>query len=163
MSDELAHTLLALSRKQLTLFLRTLVMRDLVRHRAHLIQQYLRRQGSREPWGEALSQADTPRRRAIGELLTHDPAHRRLVQVKAELDAILATQTYAACTTPLLSSELHQTAVRMVTRRRAFATRQLEASADEYSRELWAEQQDYYQEFEAILHHQWYDAAVPPR
>jgi hypothetical protein len=82
--------------------------------------------------------------------------------VKAELDTILAMQTYAECMAPLFSPEMRQTALRMVTRRLTFATNQLEASQDEYGRELWEEQQEYYQEFQAILQHRWYDAAVPP-
>lgn len=162
MSEDLAHTLLVMSRKQLTLFIRTLVMRDLARHRGHLIQQYVRRQGIHAPWSAVLTQVDSPRRRAIHELLLHDPTHRRLVKVKAELDTILATQTYAECMAPLFSPEMHQTALRLVTRRLTFATHQLEASQDEYGRELWAEQQEYYQEFQAILQHRWYDAVVPP-
>jgi hypothetical protein len=54
LSDDLAQALLVMSRKPLTLFIRTLVMRDLVRHRAHLIRRYLRRQGINEPWGDVL-------------------------------------------------------------------------------------------------------------
>jgi hypothetical protein len=136
-------------------------MRDLVRHRAHLIRQYLRRHGSHEPWGDALAQADLTRRRVIDELLTHDPVHRPLVKAKAELDGILARQAYAEGTAPLFTRELHQTALRLVTRRLSFAAAQLEHSPDEYGRELWAEQQDYYRELQASLHSQWYDAAVP--
>jgi hypothetical protein len=161
MAEDLSHTLLAMSRKHLTLFIRTLVMRDLVRHRAHLIRQYLRRQGINEPWGDVLAHADTARRRAIRELLTHDKAHRRLAKAKAELDEILTMQTYAECTTPLLTGELHHIALRMVTHRLTFATEQLEASHDEYGRELWEEQQEYYREFQAILQSRLYDAAVP--
>jgi hypothetical protein len=150
MTDDLCHTVLALSRKQLTLALRTLVMRELVRSRAHLIRQYLHRQGSHEPWGAFLAQADRTCRRVLHELLTHYTAHRRLAQAKAELDGVLTRQAYAECTAPLL------------TRCCSFAARQLGHSPDEYSRELWAEQQDDYREFQAALHSQWYDAAVPP-
>jgi hypothetical protein len=165
MTDDLCHTchtLLALSRKQLTLAIRTLVMRELVQQRAHLIRQYLRRQGSNEHWGEFLAHADRTRRRILHELLTHDTAHRRLAQAKAELDGMLTRQAYAECTVPLLTRELHQTALQLVTRRFSFAARQLGHSQEEYRRELWAEQQDYYGELQASLHSQWYDAAVPP-
>ena len=162
MADDLCHTLLALSRQQLTLALRTLVMRELVQQRAHLIRQYLRRQGSPEPWGAFLAQADRTRRRVLHELLTHDAAHRRPARAKAELDGVLSRQAYAECTAPLFTRELHQTALQLVTRRCSFAARQLGHSPDEYSRELWAEQQDYYRELQAALHSQWYDAAVPP-
>ena len=162
MTDDLCHTVLALSRKQLTLALRTLVMRELVRSRAHLIRQYLHRQGSHEPWGAFLAQADRTCRRVLHELLTHYTAHRRLAQAKAELDGVLTRQAYAECTAPLLTRELHQTALQLVARRCSFAARQLGHSPDEYSRELWAEQQDDYREFQAALHSQWYDAAVPP-
>jgi hypothetical protein len=161
MTDDLCHTVLTLSRKQLTLTLRTLVMRELVQARAHLIRQYLRRQGSHEPWGAFLAQADRTRRRVLHELLTHDAAHRRLARAKAELDGVLSRQAYAESTMPLFTRELHQTALQLVTRRCSFAARQLGHSPDEYSQELWAEQQDYYQELQASLHSQWYDTAVP--
>jgi hypothetical protein len=161
MIDDRSHPWLALSRKQLTLALRTLVMRELVQQRAHLIRQYLRRQGSDEPWGAFLAQADRTRRRVLHELLTHDGTHRRLAQAKAELDGVLSRQAYAEGTAPLFTRELHQTALQLVARRCSFAARQLGHSPDEYSRELWAEQQDYYQELQAALHSQWYDAAVP--
>jgi hypothetical protein len=163
MTDDCSHPWLALSRKQLTLAIRTLVMRDLVRQRGRLIRQYLRRQGSNEPWGEVLAHADRTRRRVLHELLTHDTAHRRLAQAKAELDQLLHRQTYAECTVPLFTRELHQAALQLVTHRLRFAADQLEHSPDEYGRELWAEQQDYYRELQAALHSQWYDAAVPPR
>jgi hypothetical protein len=67
MSDDRAHPWLALSRQQLTLAIRTLVMRDLVRHRAHLLRRYLRRHGSNQPWGEFLAQANRIRHRMLSE------------------------------------------------------------------------------------------------
>jgi hypothetical protein len=163
MLEDRSHTFLAMSRQQLTLTIRTLVMRDLVRHRGHLIRRYLRQHGMKENWGTFLCHGTLVHRRAIRELLAHDPAHRPLVKAKAELDGILSQQTYAECTAPLWSRELHQTALRLVSRRLTFAADQLKDSPDEYGRELWEEQQDYYRELQTILHTQCYDSAVPVR
>jgi hypothetical protein len=161
MADDLAQTLLSLTRKHLTLSLRTLVMRDLSRHRSHLIQHYLRRHGITQDWDAFMAQADKAHQRAIEELLTHNAAHRRLAQAKAELDRVLTSQAYAACTAPLLTDSLHETALRLVTHRLTFAEDQYADAESPYMRELWEEQLDYYRELQALLQHQVYDAAVP--
>ena len=161
MADAPAHTLLTLTRKHLALSIRTLVMRDLFRHRIHLITQYLRRHGINQDWDAFMAQADTAQQRAIGELLAHNTAYRRLAQAKAELDGVLTRQAYAACTAPLLTDSLHATALRLVTHRLTFAEDQCADVEHAYVRELWEEQRDYYREFQAILRRQWYDAAVP--
>jgi hypothetical protein len=59
MADAPAHTLLTLTRKHLALSIRTLVMRDLFRHRTQLITQYLRRHGINQDWDAFMAQADT--------------------------------------------------------------------------------------------------------
>jgi hypothetical protein len=161
MAEDLAHTFLTTLRKSLALSLRTLVMRDLSRHRTHLVQHYLRRHGIAQDGDAFLAQADLAHRRAIEELLTHNAAHRRLAQAKAELDRVLTGQTYAACATPLLSGGLRETALRLVSHRLAFAEDQSADAGHPYARELWEEQQGYYRELQALLHNQVYDAAVP--
>src|SRR5688572_28600452 len=104
------------------------MMRDLSRHRTHLIQHYLRRHGIAQDWDAFLAQADPAHQRALWELLTHNAAHRRLAQAKAELDRVLTGQTYAACATPLLSDGLRATALRLVSHRLAFADDQSAAA-----------------------------------
>ena len=162
MADDPAHTLLPLTRKHLALSIRTLVMRDLFRHRTRLITPYLRRHGINQDWDAFMAQADTAQRRAIGALRTHNAAQRRLAQAKAERDGVLTGQASAACTAPLLTDRLHATALRPVTHRLTFAEDQCAAVAHAYVRARWEEQRDYYREFQAILQRQWYDAAVPP-
>jgi hypothetical protein len=161
MADDLSQTLLILTRKHLTLSLRTLVMRDLFRHRIHLIEHYLRRHGLTQAWDAFMAQADIAHQRAIEELLTHNAAHRRLAQAKAELDRVFTSQAYAVCTAPLLTVSLHETARRLVTHRLTFAEDQYADAEYPYLRELWEEQLDYYRELQALLQHQVYDAAVP--
>ena len=95
---------MTLTRKHLTLALRTLVMRDLFRHRTQLITRYLRQHGIPQDWDAFITQADTAHQRAIDELLIHDREYRRLTQAKAELDRVLTTRRYAACTSPLLTA-----------------------------------------------------------
>ena len=160
MADDLSQTLLILTRKHLTLSLRTLVMRDLFRHRLHLIQHYLRRHGITQDWDAFMAQADKAHQRAIEELLTHNAAHRRLAQAKAELDRVLTSQAYAACTAPLLTDSLHEMALRLVTHRLTFTEDQYADAEYSYMRELWEEQRDYYRELQVILHNWVYDAAV---
>jgi hypothetical protein len=163
MAEHLSHTLLTLTRKHLTLSLRTLVMRDLFRHRTQLITRYLRQRGIAQDWDAFMANADTAHQRAIDERLTHDRGYRRLTQAKAELDRVLATHGYAACTSPLLTASLHETALRLMTHRLTFAEDQWADAEHAYVRELWAEQQEYYRELQALLRSQAYDAAVPPR
>jgi hypothetical protein len=160
MAEHLSHMLLTLTRKHLTLALRTLVMRDLFRHRTQLITQYLRRHGIPQDWDAFITQADTAHQRAIGELLTHDRGYRLLTQAKAELDRVLTTQSYAACTSPPLTDSLHATALRLMTHRLPFAEDQYEGAEHAYVRELWEEQRDYSRELQVILQHRVYDAAV---
>jgi hypothetical protein len=160
MAEDLSHTFLTLTRKHLTLALRTLVMRDLFRHRTQLITQYLRRHGLPQDWDAFITQADTAHQRAIDELLIHDREYRRLTQAKAELDRVLTTQSYAACTSPLLTDSLHGTALRLMTHRLAFAEDQCADAEHTYVRELWEEQRDYYRELQFILDKRVYDAAV---
>jgi hypothetical protein len=161
MTEDLAQTLLTTTRKYLALSLRTLVMRDLSRHRTHLITHYLQRHGITQTWDAFLAQADTAHQRALREFLTHNTGHRRLAQAKAELDQILHRQTYTESTAPLFSDSLHATALRLVTHHLAFAENQYQDAEPTYMRELWEEQQDYYRELQAILYTQAYDAAVP--
>jgi hypothetical protein len=160
MADHLSHTLLTMTRKHLTLALRTLVMRDLFRQRTQLITRYLRQHGIPQDWDAFITQADTAHQRAIGELLTHEKGYRRLTQAKAELDRVLSTQSYAACTSPLLTDSLHATALRLMTHRLTFAEDQYAGAEHTYVRELWEEQRDYYRELQVILHNRVYDAAV---
>lgn len=160
MPEDTSHTLLTQTRKHLTLSIRTLVMRDLFRHRIHLITHYLRRHGITQDWDAFMANANPGHQRAIDELLTHDTAYRRLAQAKAELDLMLTRQAYAECVSPLLTDSLRETALRLVTHRLTFAEDQCEDVVHAYVRELWEEQQDYYREFQAILQRQWYDAAV---
>jgi hypothetical protein len=160
MAEDLAHTLLIMTRKHLTLALRTLVMRDLFRHRTQLITRYLRQHGIPQDWDAFITQADTAHQRAISELLTHDREYRLLTQAKAELDRVLTTQSYAACTSPLLTDRLHATVLRLMTHRLTFAEDQYEDAEHTYVRELWEEQRDYYRELQVILQHRVYDAAV---
>jgi hypothetical protein len=162
MAENLPHTLLTMTRKQLTLSLRTLVMRDLFRHRIHLIKQYLRQHGITQDWDAFMAQADTAHQRAIDERLRHDKGHRRLTQAKAELDAVLTNQTYAECAAPLLTDSLRATVLRLVAHHLTFAEDQCTDVEHAYARELWQEQQDYYREFQAILRSQVYNAAVAP-
>jgi hypothetical protein len=136
MADDLSQTLLILTRKHLTLSLRTLVMRDLFRHRLHLIQHYLRRHGIAQDWDAFMAQADKAHQRAIEELLTHNAAHRRLAQAKAELDRVLTSQADAACTAPLLTDSLHEIALRLVTHRLTFTEDQYADAEYPYMREL---------------------------
>jgi hypothetical protein len=161
MAEDPSHTLLTMTRKHLTLSIRTLVMRDLFRHRIHLIKQYLRQHGIRQDWDAFMADADTAQRRAIGELLTHNKAYRLLAKAKAELDLVLTRHAYAECTSPLFTDSLLDTALRLMTHRLTFAEDQCEDADHEYVRELWEEQQDYYREFQATLQSQWYNAAVP--
>jgi hypothetical protein len=160
MAEHLSHTFLTMTRKHLTLALRTLVMRDLFRHRTQLITQYLRRHGVPQDWDAFITQADTAHQRAIGELLIHDRGYRRLTQAKAELDQVLTTQRYAACTSPLLTDSLHAAALRLITHRLTFAEDQCSDAAHAYVRELWEEQRYYYRELQVVLHNRVYDAAV---
>jgi hypothetical protein len=161
MADDLAHTCLTRTRKQLILALRTLVMRDLFRHRAHLIRHYLRQHGIKQEWDTFLATADTAHQRAIEERLRHNKAHRLLAQAKADLDRVLQRQRYAECTAPLLPDRLRETALRLVTHGLTFAEDQCAAIEHAYVRELWEEQRDYYRELQALLQSQGYDAAVP--
>ena len=161
MAEDLAHTVLTRTRNHLILAIRTLVMRDLFPHRPHLIRHYLRQRGIKQDWGAFLATADTPHQRAIEERLTHNKAYRLLAQAKADLDRVLHQQSYAACTTPLLTDSLRETALRLVTHCLTFAEDQCEAIEHAYVRELWEEQRDYYRELQASLQSQWYDAAVP--
>lgn len=80
-------------------------MRDLFRHRTQLITRYLRQHGIPHDWDAFITQADTAHQRAIRECLIHDRGYRRLTQAKAELDRVLTTQRYAACTSPLLTDQ----------------------------------------------------------
>jgi hypothetical protein len=161
MAEDLSHTVLTRTRKHLILALRTLVMRDLFRHRAHLIRHYLRQHGIKHDWDAFLATADTAHQRAIDERLTHNKAYRLLAQAKADLDLVLHRQSYAECTVPLLTDSLRETALRLVTHCLTFAEDQCEAVVHAYVRELWEEQRDYYRELQATLQSQWYDAAVP--
>jgi hypothetical protein len=160
MAEDLAQTLLVTSRKHLTLALRTLVMRDLFRHRTSLIKHYLRQHGIMQDWNAFMADGDLSHARAIRERLAHDKACRRLAQAKAEFDGILTKKVYADCTAPLLSRDLHQTALRLVTHRLTLIEDQLEDAAHEYARERWAAQQDYYREFQATLQAKVYDGWV---
>jgi hypothetical protein len=160
MAEDLSHTLLIMTRKHLTLALRTLVMRGLFRHRTQLITRYLRRHGIPQDWDAFITQADTAHQRAIAELLTHDRGYRQLTQAKAELDRVLTAQSYAAYTSPLLTDSLHATALRLMTHRLTFAEDQCADAAHAYVRELWEEQRDYYRELQVILQHRVYDAGV---
>jgi hypothetical protein len=163
MAEDLSHTLLATSRKHLILAIRTLVMRDLFRHRTNLIKQYLRQRGMTQDWDAFMANADLSHGRAISELLKHDKACRILAKAKAELDRILTMHAYAECTAPLFTSDLHHTALRLVTHRLTFAEDQFADATHDYSRELWEEQLDYYRELQAILHTQAYDSAALAR
>jgi hypothetical protein len=160
MAEDLSHTYLTMTRKQLTLALRTLVTRDLCRHRTQLITRYLRQHGIPQDWDAFLTQAGTAHQRAMGERLTHDTGYRRLTQAKAELDLVLTTRRYAECTSPLLTDGLRATALRLMTHRLTFAEDQYADAAHAYVRELWEEQRDYYRELQGVLHHRVYDVAV---
>jgi hypothetical protein len=162
MAEDLSHTMLTMTRKHLTLSIRTLIMRDLFRHRIHLIKQYIRQHGITQDWDAFMAQADTAHQRAVDERLRHDKGYRLLTQAKAELDAVLTSQAYAECMSPLLTDSLHATVLRLVTHRLTFAEDQCADVEHAYARELWEEQRDYYREFQAILRSQAYDAAVPP-
>jgi hypothetical protein len=161
MAEDLSHTMLTMTRKHLILSIRTLVMRDLFRHRTHLITRYLRQHGIPQDWDAFMANADIAHQRAIDERLTHDKGYRLLTQAKAELDAVLTSHAYAESTAPLLTDGLHATVLRLVADRLTFAEDQCSDGEHAYVRELWEEQRDYYREFQAILRSQAYDAAVP--